>query len=125
MMILALVCPAGAANAQGVCGDAANQRAINECYGTLYKQADSQLQATYDSLRKKLTPEAATRLRDAQRAWVAYKENWCALQSSTVENGSMYPSVLAQCLTQLTNEQLERLTYQNTCVEDVDCWPKR
>lgn len=117
--------PAGTLLAQSACSGAANQREINACYTNLYQQADRALQSTYDSLRKKLPPENAAKLRDAQRAWIAYKENWCDLQTTAVKNGTMYPTVLAQCLTELTNQQLERLVYQNSCQEDVDCLPKQ
>lgn len=65
--------PAAVADAQSACGGAGSQREINACYTNLYQQADRALQSTYDSLRKKLSPENASKLRDAQRAWVDRK----------------------------------------------------
>lgn len=124
-LILLATSPVTSALAENECSGARNQREINACYTNVYQQADRALQSTYDSLRKKLLPESAAKLRDAQRTWVAYKESWCDLQTTAVKNGTMYPTVLAQCLTEITNQQRERLAHQNTCEEDVDCLPKK
>ncbi len=123
-IMTAISAPASAVAAEN-CSQMSSQMDINACYQRAYETADSNLQTTYTTLIKKLPPDGAAQLRTAQRGWVIYKDNWCKFQSSMTKDGSMYPTVLASCLTKLTNEQLERLAYQNTCTEDTDCAPKR
>jgi uncharacterized protein YecT (DUF1311 family) len=122
LILLALVAALGVTPALAQnCSDSTNQTAMNECYGQEYETADKLLNATYVSLMDKMSAAGKKRLEQIQRSWSDYKEGWCKFEASPVESGTIYPSILAQCLTRLTNEQLERLSYQNTCSEDVDC----
>ncbi len=105
------------------CSDTDTQTGMSMCAASKAKQADAAMTTVYNSLRKRLgaqSPEG-TRLRDAQRAWIAYRDAWCAFQSMSVEGGSMYPAVFAGCLEKVTKEQTARLTAQLTCTGDVDC----
>ncbi len=105
------------------CADINTQSGMTKCAATQLGQADAAMTATYNNLRRKLGLKSseAARLRDAQRAWISYRDAWCRFQTMSVEQGSMYPQVLASCTEALTKEQTKRLTYQLTCSGDVDC----
>jgi len=45
-----------------------------ECYGTAYDAWDAALNEVYAALRATLTPDEAAALRDAQRAWIAFRD---------------------------------------------------
>jgi uncharacterized protein YecT (DUF1311 family) len=58
------------------CDKAAKTQAeLNECGSNDYKLADDELNATYQELLKKTAadPTAVAKIREAQRAWVAYR----------------------------------------------------
>ena len=44
------------------------------CYGTANEAWDAALNEVYASLRETLTPDEAAALRDAQRAWIAFRD---------------------------------------------------
>ncbi len=117
-----LVLGAPASLAKSGCADRETQTGITMCQSTEYAKSDGAMTAVYNRLRKHLGPgDAASRLRDAQRAWIAYRDAWCHFETINTEKGSMHPTVVASCLIKLTNEQTERLTYQLTCTGDTDC----
>lgn len=103
------------------CGDRADQAGMNQCYGEVLKRADTRLQRTYDSLRADLSPDGRQRLLAAQRAWIAYRDAWCRFETAGVAGGSLYPTVLAQCLARLSDEQTAKLAEQANCSDDPAC----
>lgn len=103
------------------CADINTQSGINKCANANYAHADGAMQAVYDRLQRQSDSDGKERLRNAQRAWIAFRDNWCRYVSRQTEGGSMHPSVVATCLIKLTQEQTERLTYQLTCNSDTDC----
>ena len=58
-------------------------------------------------------PGEEASLREAQRAWVTFRDAHCRLQSFEARGGSMQPMLLSQCkayLTELRTEQLRNLS---------------
>jgi uncharacterized protein YecT (DUF1311 family) len=45
-----------------------------ECYGAAYEAWDAALNEVYAGLRETLAPDEAAALRDAQRAWIAFRD---------------------------------------------------
>lgn len=45
-----------------------------ECYGATYEAWDAALNDVYAALRETLTSDEAAALRDAQRAWIAFRD---------------------------------------------------
>lgn len=108
--------------AKSGCADRETQTGITMCQSAEYAKADGAMTAVYSRLHEQLGPgDAATRLRDSQRAWIAYRDAWCHFETIGTERGSMHPTVVASCLIKVTDEQTERLTYQLTCTGDTDC----
>lgn len=58
---------------------------------------DKALNATYQKVMADLTAPQKARLRDAQRAWIAYRDAWCGAQQDD-DWGTLSKIVAAQCL---------------------------
>jgi uncharacterized protein YecT (DUF1311 family) len=50
-------------------------------------------------------------LREAQRAWVTFRDLACEVESLVAEGGSMQPMIYSACLTTLTEERTDALRY--------------
>ena len=87
------------------CSDAATQTDLNICANEELERADKGLNDVYGRLRKKLKAEGSAEqpLINAQRAWIAFRDQECAFAGSDYEGGSMQPFVIAHCKTELTD----------------------
>lgn len=106
------------------CGDADSQAEMNACAGAAFETADKELNVLYFQMRQRLTgeTEALARLRDAQRAWVAFRDAECAFASGGVEGGSVQPMIRLMCLEQATAARVEDFRGYLSCVEgDLSC----
>lgn len=121
-MLPFMISGATAQSASG-CADVTSQTGMSICSAAQASQADGAMSAIYNQVRKRLGPKSpeGLRLRDAQRAWISYRDAWCSFQTMSVEGGSMHPQVYAGCIEKLTKEQTAKLTYLLTCSDDVDC----
>ncbi|MGH8173869.1 MAG: lysozyme inhibitor LprI family protein [Rhodanobacteraceae bacterium] len=87
--------------------------------------ADAELNATYAALMAKLDAPNQARLRDAQRAWIAFRDKECAFRSQGSDAGSIGPTAIAGCVTELTAARTVELKAQLDCPEgDVACVPR-
>ncbi len=89
------------------------QQAMNSCAAQAYDEADAELNVIYrravdaaDSL-----PDGEEMLRDAQRAWIAFRDAACDLEALSTEGGSMQPLIFASCLERLTWARIDDLDY--------------
>ena len=70
------------------------------------RQADRELDPSYDQ-----RPSNESILREAQRAWVAFRDAQCTYESNgEARGGSMEPMVHSQCLARMTRERIAQLT---------------
>lgn len=96
------------------------QADLNACAGKGLRQADAALNETYGRLMQRLKPAPA--LRDAQRAWIRFRDGECDFATIGVEGGSIRPMVVAQCRQRLTEQRLARLRRYLSCQEgDLAC----
>jgi len=85
------------------------------CASRDFDEADKALNASYTSamalMRKRAPdlPKAADRLRDAQRAWLAYRDANCGWAAGAVDGGSMEPLVSLGCKTTMTRARTAEL----------------
>jgi uncharacterized protein YecT (DUF1311 family) len=105
------------------CGSENNQRQMNLCFDHVRQVAEEELIRTYQSIFKITSDKASQQtLRDSQRGWITYRDKWCEFQSSGVRGGTVYPTILAICLTdkiRARNEELKRIL---KCEEgDLSC----
>ena len=110
LVALAALLLAGGARAQD-CGNAGTQMAMNVCAAQAYKAADAELNARYAEARAAMqrVPGGATALRDAQRAWIAFRDKACEVEGMQYEGGSIRPMIVASCLARLTGQRAEDL----------------
>ena len=104
--------------AQGApdCG-ATTQAEMNECAAADHAAADEALNDLYaaalDAARS--LDEAVggdlneASLRDAQRAWLPFRDAACTAESTPYDGGSMRPMVESSCLARLTRQRAEDL----------------
>lgn len=101
------------------------QQHMNLCWAAQAARADVELNLTYGILRDRMrqldiaysdmralsepdkTYEHA--LRDAQRAWIAFRDAECNLRKLEVRGGSWVPTVYSVCLQRMTLERTQEL----------------
>lgn len=104
--------------------NAENQAAMTQCAAQAYQASDAELNEVFHDTRQRLGDDADTRrlLRDAERAWVAFRDAECAFAASAVAGGSAYPMVLDLCLNELTQSRIEQFRQYLHCEEgDMSC----
>lgn len=110
----------GRAPAQEVdCANAMTQRDMNLCAARAYDAADAELnrvwRAVITELRRwdQYLPEGAApaeeTMRQAQRAWIPFRDAACEAESYMARGGSMQPLLRFGCLVRLTERRTEDL----------------
>ncbi|MBZ9711493.1 lysozyme inhibitor LprI family protein [Mesorhizobium sp. ESP7-2] len=107
------------------CANAQDQATMNQCAGKDFGAADKKLNDAYKQIMDRLKDNAASRklLVDAQRAWVAFRDAECKFQGGPIDTaGTVYPMVVANCQTSLTNGRLKDFqTYLNCPEGELNC----
>ncbi len=75
-----------------------------------FKQADAELNKTYQALLAKL-PDAASKqkLKEKQRAWITSRDVEAASAADEARGGSMAPTLRYETMTHLTRERIKEL----------------
>ncbi|WP_292532462.1 lysozyme inhibitor LprI family protein [Methylocystis sp.] len=104
------------------CSGLDTQTAMNLCAGDNFKQSDAELNAVYQKLLSKISPGGQSKLREAQKSWIRYRDQQCEFDTMGTIGGSIHSMMLWQCLTDLTAQQTKMLQHQLNCQEgDVSC----
>lgn len=95
------------------------QHDMNICAYQDYQNEDAQLNEAwgpamaqmreYDSYVSDADKGAAKSLREAQRAWIKYRDLACEVEGWSFRGGSMEPLIVSTCLASLTNERTRLL----------------
>ncbi|HHS83077.1 MAG TPA: DUF1311 domain-containing protein [Devosia sp.] len=110
-----------AVHARSACIGAARNVCISEPDGTTtlgtttcnQREAawwDKLLNDNYSRLRSALSPELFSALRDAQRAWITYRDAKCAFSYKMFEGGSIRHVLFSDCMMQTTAARAIDLT---------------
>ena len=106
----------GAAFGQGAkkapCSDAETQAAMNICAGQEYKTADTALNRVYQQLVAKLESEEKDQLKQAQTAWIKYRDTNCEFVADQYKGGSIRPMIYGLCLADVTRNRTSELKAQ-------------
>lgn len=94
------------------CGKAQSQGEMNICWGNEYKKADMVLNQVYRKLAAMLDEEPKAQLKEAQLAWISYRDKNCAFVADVYKGGSLRPTVFAICLFDVTNNRTAELRNQ-------------
>jgi uncharacterized protein YecT (DUF1311 family) len=91
-----------------------DQQTMNICAGQRYSVADRALNRAYlDTFGKQPDADARKRLRDAQRAWIAFRDKDCLAQTGPREtSGSIWPLQHYACLEQHSLRRTQDLQQQ-------------
>ena len=106
------------------CDNAQTQLDMTQCAAREYEAADKALNAQYAAVRKRYSDNEDARklLRDAQRAWIGFRDAQCDLETLAVRGGSIEPMIRAQCLQGLTEARTKELAVLAQCEEgDLSC----
>lgn len=94
------------------CVDAQSQGEMNICWGKEYQAADARLNSVYREFISKLSPEETAQLKNAQLAWLKYRDANCEFVADQFKGGSMRPMIAAICLTDVTDNRPNELKAQ-------------
>jgi uncharacterized protein YecT (DUF1311 family) len=119
VLLLTMLCLTPAAGAKDGC-EGETQYEMNMCAGEKFEKANKAMNERYSELMKRLDRENRDKLRQAQRAWVSYRDKVCEFEANGL--GSVRPTIFAGCLTMLTEGHIKYLDSQLTCEEgDLSC----
>ena len=121
--LLALLLPAAPASAQRDpdidCDNATVQMELTYCAEKDWQAADAKLNTAYSAAMKAMRAMdadlpadlkgAAEALKEAQRAWIPYRDKACAAAGFLARGGSMEPMLIYSCLAQLTADRTQEL----------------
>ena len=75
-----------------------------------FEKADADLNKTYQAVLKKLPDaESKQKLKEAQRAWLAFRDAEAALAADQARGGSMAPIVRYETMAELTQQRIKQL----------------
>lgn len=117
---LAVLCLAAPAAAQEVdCANAVTQADMNQCAYQDWDAADAELNLAYGRAMKLLKEwdaglpadeqGGAEALREAQRAWITFRDKACEAEGYAMKGGSAEPLLVYGCMRELTEERTGHL----------------
>jgi len=107
------------------CAAAKTQADLATCTANDAASADTALNAVYKALAGRLAPADQKRLREAQRAWIPFRDKECSFRTRPYADGSVYSSLIGVCKAELTKARLAQLQHQLQCPEgDLSCVPQ-
>jgi uncharacterized protein YecT (DUF1311 family) len=112
MLAMFSVAPAQKPTKPEPCADAQSQAEMNICWGKEYKAADATLNQVYRELVAKLDDEQKAQLKNAQTAWLKYRDLNCEFVADQYKGGSMRPMIAAICLADMTHNRTTELKNQ-------------
>lgn len=91
------------------CLDAGTQAEKLSCYRESLATADAELNALYSDVVKALEPQDKRRLVEAQRAWILFRDQFCAAEVAAYQSHPNRAFIGPACLADLTAKQTESL----------------
>lgn len=92
-----------------------NQRSMNSCAEYEFVVADLELNRAYNTLKQNLDGRDISKLVLAQIAWINYRDQNCAFESSDVLEVSMWAMVDLTCQKEITIERTKQLNGLVSC----------
>jgi uncharacterized protein YecT (DUF1311 family) len=99
---------------------------MNQCEGRLAEKADSDLNALYRELyiarEDNDQPDDSMLLKEAELAWMTFRDKQCGWVGNRTKNGTIHGQVLAQCKLILTKQRIAELKVFLACRDnDIFC----
>jgi uncharacterized protein YecT (DUF1311 family) len=119
-LVLALLLSAAAqAQEQPDCNDPQTQTDMTICAGQAFDAADKKLNEVYqqaidvakqmDGYLEGDLKGAEKTLREAQRAWIPYRQKACEAYGFLARGGTLEPMLIAECMTDITQKRIAEL----------------
>lgn len=119
-LCLAFLCATATPALAQDCANAVTQMDLNQCAQDEWEVADARLNEAYQQAMALLRDwdarlpaderGGADALRDAQRAWITFRDKACEAEGYAMKGGSAEPLVVFGCLRMLTRERTFHLT---------------
>jgi len=106
----------------GTCENAESFAQMQACAQNDYRAADGALNIAYQKNREALDAKGNALLRNAQRAWIKYRDAECKWEADTVRGGRDAELIKLACLADLTMKRTRTLT-EETAVTQPDFDP--
>lgn len=99
--------PIDAALSKCLDGEMSTQGMV-ECYGAAYESWDAALNATYGSVMKTLSAEEGAALKEAQRAWIRFRDAESTFLASllTPDRGTMMRITVNAMMTEVVKQRV-------------------
>ncbi|MDR2153100.1 MAG: lysozyme inhibitor LprI family protein, partial [Helicobacteraceae bacterium] len=97
-----LLCLSASCFADVNCKDPQTQLEMNQCAAEEFDAADKELNALYSSYRKSLDSKSKAALKEAQSAWIKFRDLDCAFETIGSLGGSMHNMIFSRCLIEKT-----------------------
>lgn len=94
------------------CADPQTQVEMTQCAANAYKAADAVLNQIYKQMVAKLDEEEKAQLKEAQNAWLKYRDANCDFVADQYKGGTMRPMIYAGCLEDVTKKRTTELKTQ-------------
>jgi uncharacterized protein YecT (DUF1311 family) len=91
------------------CSNATTQSEINVCSQNQYAAADKELNDLYKKVSAKLDTQQKTTLIQSQRKWISFRDEYAKIYEMIYKGGSMAPSAVLKCKTDLTRTRIAEL----------------
>jgi uncharacterized protein YecT (DUF1311 family) len=89
---------------------AQTQAAMNAQARAEFVRADAELNKTYEALLKKLPDgQGKEKLKQSQRAWLAFRDAEAAFAADQTRGGSMTPTMRYERMSELTHQRIKQL----------------
>ena len=105
-----------AAGAADTCGDKPNQTAMTMCEKAVADRADAEMNLAWKQVYPAMQrldriqePGFAAALLASQRAWIAFRDAECRIESYESRGGSMQPFTENQCRAEVTRTRTRQL----------------
>jgi uncharacterized protein YecT (DUF1311 family) len=112
-LIVFCLCLTGApasVSAQAVsCDEATTTHEMTVCEKAALDTVDEELNRVYGALQVDLDKTSKLLLRDAQRAWIAYRDAECARIADFARGGTIAPLLALGCKTKMTADRVSEL----------------
>lgn len=93
------------------------QQGLNACLADVWHASDTALNDVYQRLMANLGPDDAETLREAQRAWITFRDAACDVEAGQMRGGSGEPMLWFGCLGRLTDRRVGDLEDMMTLYE--------
>ncbi|MEO1373148.1 MAG: lysozyme inhibitor LprI family protein [Cyanobacteria bacterium J06635_10] len=91
------------------CNNAQTTLEMRVCANNFYGEADKKLNQVYQQLKPKFGSSQQNKLVTAQRAWIQFRDESCALEGAFAEGGTLEPVLELSCLAGVTEKRVKDL----------------